>query len=351
MWNGFDAGTGWFYTGSGVKQQDSTIESCPLEKTMLGPIVTQLQRLMERKASAVQRSFLKMSQELEDLGNEMMKLSGEEHRTALARQKEIRQEQQNVAENINVWRDFAREAVLQGTEERMREYIGRIKQQADDDLMEELDDLLFLLDNPDEILKRLEEAERKADSGTPVDRLIERAMTVYDMRQESDQARREAAFEFANRQGMMQTEGVLEQLERFTDDDDRFVRETALLTLIQMHRLRAMRLADIRQSHESVKRLTLIKHPAVIPSLIEILENPRKGYLDRDGGVVEVDNVRSRQIALLRLVEWHTPEAQKAIYMRRFDQNSDIVNFVEKALEMFPGEWNGVLPDRNDPVT
>jgi len=317
---------------------------------MLGPIVTQLQLIMERQASAVQRSFLDMSRELEDLSREMMSLSGDEHRAALDRQAEIRQQQQIVAEDINVWREFARQAVLQGTEERMRDFIGQIRQQADENLIKELDDLLFLLDNPDEIVKRLQQADREMDSGTPVDRLIERAVSIYDMRQEDPTNRREAAFEFANRQGIMQDEQVLVQLERFIEDEDRFVRETAMLALIHIHRLRALRLADIRDSHQSVKRLTAINNPAVIPALIEIMENPRTGYLEKEGKVQEVENVRSRQIALMRLVEWHTPEAQRAIYMRRFDKNKDIVNFVEKALEMFPGEWDGTLP-RNVSVT
>jgi hypothetical protein len=318
---------------------------------MLGPIVTQLQLMMERRASAVQRSFLEMSQELEDLSREMMNLTGDEHHEALDRQAEIRQKQQVVAEDINVWRDYARQAVLQGTEERMRDFIGQIGQHADDSLMKELDDLLFLLDNPEEIVKRLQQADRNTNSGTPVDRLIERAVSIYDMRQEDLTPRREAAFEFANRQGIMQDEQVLAQLERFIEDEDQFVRETAMLTFIHIHRLRALRLADIRDSHQSVKQLTTINHPAVIPALIEIMENPRTGYLQKEGKVREVENVRSRQIALLRLVEWHTPEAQKAIYMRRFDKNIDIVNFAEKALEMFPGEWDGTLPSSNDSVT
>jgi len=42
-------------------------------------------------------------------------------------------------------------------------------------------------------------------------------------------------------------------------------------------------------------------------------------------------------------------EAQRAIYMRRFDQNKDIVNFVEKALELFPEDWNGTMPKPKGP--
>jgi len=311
---------------------------------MLGPIVTQLQRILERKASTVQKAFLEMSEELETLGQDMINLKGEEHQAAIARQKEIRGKQQGIAEEINLWREYGRKAILQGSEERMRGLIHEIQEKADDKLNEELEDLIFQLDNPEEILKRLEEANKRRHSGTPVGRLIERAQTVYDMRSESNAARKEAAFEFSNRQGVMQDDDILTELESYMVDEDPYVRETAQLTVIQLYRLRALRLASIRDSQKAVKRLAEISNPAVIPALIEVLENPRKGYLEKEGEVLEVDNVRSRQVALLRLVEWHTPEAQRAIYMRRFDQNKDIVSFVEKALDLFPGDWDGTMP-------
>ncbi|MBN1265764.1 MAG: hypothetical protein JXA25_09745 [Anaerolineales bacterium] len=311
---------------------------------MLGPIVTQLQRILERKASKVQRAFLEMSQELETLSKNTINLTGEEHQATIARQNTIRDQQQGIAEEINRWREYGRLAIQQGTEERMRSYIQEIQEKGDDELIKELEDLIFQLDHPEEILKRLEEANQRRDSGTPVGRLIERASTVYDMRSENNSARKEAAFEFANRQGVIQDEDILAELESYIDDEDPYIQETAQLTVIQIYRLKALQLADIRESHKAVKRLTEISNPAVVPALVEIMEKPRKGYLERDGAVVEVDNVRSRQIALLRLVEWHTAEAQRAIYMRRFDQNKDIVSFVEKALEMFPEEWDGTLP-------
>jgi hypothetical protein len=48
-------------------------------------------------------------------------------------------------------------------------------------------------------------------------------------------------------------------------------------------------------------------------------------------------------VALLRLVEWHTAEAQAALRGRKFDRDSAIVKAAAKALELFPGDWAGPL--------
>jgi hypothetical protein len=50
-------------------------------------------------------------------------------------------------------------------------------------------------------------------------------------------------------------------------------------------------------------------------------------------------------VALLRLVEWHTSEAQSALRGMRFDRDPHIVKTAEKALALFPGDWKGPLKD------
>jgi hypothetical protein len=49
-------------------------------------------------------------------------------------------------------------------------------------------------------------------------------------------------------------------------------------------------------------------------------------------------------VALLRLVEWHTPDAQYAMRGRQFDRDLHIVKAAKRALELFPGDWTGRLP-------
>ena len=77
--------------------------------------------------------------------------------------------------------------------------------------------------------------------------------------------------------------------------------------------------------------------------LIEVASEPRSGYVNGPGGLVEGDNSKSRMVALLRLVEWHTPDAQRAIQQLRFDRDSHVVKTAEKSLQLFPGEWKGPL--------
>ncbi len=48
-------------------------------------------------------------------------------------------------------------------------------------------------------------------------------------------------------------------------------------------------------------------------------------------------------VALLRLVELHTPEAKAAVHGRQTDRNKEIATAARKALDLFPGPWKGPL--------
>jgi hypothetical protein len=97
-------------------------------------------------------------------------------------------------------------------------------------------------------------------------------------------------------------------------------------------------------SYASVQKLASLNNLAAVPVLIEVLENPRTGYVKgEDGAMEEATNHRSRMVALLRLIEWHTPDAKLAVYKVKFDQDPDIVKAAERALELFPEDWGGPL--------
>ncbi len=97
------------------------------------------------------------------------------------------------------------------------------------------------------------------------------------------------------------------------DDPDPLVAELATLTTIQLYRFRATRFADLDVAHEAVQYLAKLNHPRVIPVLAEVAEQRRVGYTREGDESVERHNDRSRMVALLRLVKWHTPEAKKTI--------------------------------------
>jgi hypothetical protein len=73
--------------------------------------------------------------------------------------------------------------------------------------------------------------------------------------------------------------------------------------------------------------------------LVEILETPRTGFTQGQGGVREDNNSRSRAVALACLAEWHNAEAQAALRGRRFDRDPQIADEAQRLLEASPGEW------------
>ena len=187
------------------------------------------------------------------------------------------------------------------------------------------------------------EDEQEIVEQTPAGRLLERARIDYDMRTGEASVRLREAIAFANRPGIAQDDSQLEEIAAAMEDSDPLVREVAVLTTIQLHRFRALRMADLDVSHQSTQYLARLNHSSVISTLIEILETPRTGYLLENDESVEADNDRSRMVALLRLVEWHTAEAQAAIKARQFDRDETIVKAAARALELFPQPWSGPL--------
>jgi HEAT repeat protein len=176
--------------------------------------------------------------------------------------------------------------------------------------------------------------------------LLSRARTSYDMRMSDPTERRRAAVQFANTPGYALDDSLLQEIEAALDDPDPLVRETALFTAMEIYRFRAIRTADLAVAHQAVKKLAAVNHHSVVPILIEILENPRSGYIRSGDEMVETDNNRSRMVALLRLVEWHTPAARQALQMRLHDPDKAIVAAARKALDLFPGPWSGPLKKR-----
>jgi hypothetical protein len=142
---------------------------------------------------------------------------------------------------------------------------------------------------------------------------------------------------------MAQDDEALAEIEAAVEDSDPLVRELAILTTAQLHRFRALRVADLDIVHDSVQYLSRMTHSSVIPILVEILENPRTGFVIEEGETRESDNDRSRMVVLLRLVEWHTADAKVAVQGRQFDRDEHIVKASDRARELFPGPWSGPL--------
>jgi myosin heavy subunit len=305
--------------------------------------ISEVQKALSEKADEIQREFVKVCEELDNTGKKLLELRGENAEELRAEQKDLRVRQQKLAEEVNLWRSRARQVRQQRGIDGLRTFLTNLLPEVDPPIRSVLKRSIELIDTPEEELAKMTSQEATVTAQTAAGRLIERARVSYDLRGSDPAERQRAAVEFTNRQGMALDEDILAELEAAIEDQDPLVKEVAILTTIQIYRYRALRSADLLLAHDAVKKLTNINHSAVIPALVEIVEKPQTGYIGEGEITEESINARSRMIALLRLVEWHTSEAQKAVQMRRFDTNKQIARAAERALELFPGDWSGPL--------
>lgn len=317
---------------------------------MIGLGLRQVQDALNRKADDIQHAFVGLSERLEQLSKEIMEVRGEDRAQLRAEQDSLRTKQAELADEINTWRQRARSVVQQHGETALRAYLEELKTLGDSLITFAVDQALRALDSPEEVLAEMEAGQRNTGPATPVSRLLQRARSEYDMRGSDVGPRQRAAVEFANRPGMGQDEKASAELEAAQEDADPVVREVALLTLVQLLRFRAMRLAELDRAHEAVQKLASLQHMAAIPVLVEVVATQRSGFVQGTAGAEESTNQRSRMVALLRLVEWHTAEAQVALRALRFDRDPHIVKAAEKALNLFPGAWKGPLRDDAQPT-
>ena len=309
----------------------------------IGIGLRQVQDALDLKANMVQREFIELSDELKDLSGKIIEAEDEEKGDLREKQKELRVRQGEIAEEINYWRTLSRRVMQQSGAGSMRSFLTELLNVDDERVQIAAKNSLHLLDLPPEERPLMEEEVIEIEQ-TPAGRLLERARTEYDLRLSDSGVRQREAVSFANRPGMAMDDDALEKLTEALDDPDPLVREVATLTAIQLLRFRAMRVADLGVAHDAVQKLAKLTSLAAVPVLIEIVVNPRTGYIEEPGGPVETDNGRSRMVALLRLVEWHTPEAQTTLRSMKFDQDPHIVKAADRALTLFPKPWTGTLP-------
>jgi hypothetical protein len=318
---------------------------------MIGLGLRQVQETLNRKADEVQHEFVNISNSLEDIGRQLVDVRGGDTAALRAEQQALRDRQAQIAEEVNLWRERARQVTQQHGQTSLRAYLEELATLPEPQIQASAKHALYLLDAPEEELARLGEAQGAVKVTTAAGRLLTRARSPYDLGGSDPAQRRKAAIEYANRPGVGQDEDALAEIEAATHDADPPVAELATLTAMQIHRFRAMRLAQLDAAHASVKRLAAMDHPDVVRILVEILDHPRTGYEGEGEAAVEKDNGASRMTALLRLVKWHTEEARQALRARQFDQDPAIVQAAARALELFPGDWKGPLktPGTGDP--
>lgn len=314
---------------------------------MFGQGVTQLQKSLTAKADSIQREFISISQRLTILSRKIVEADDDQKEALIAEQDQLRERRAAIAEEVNVWRDRAKETAAQSGQDALRAYLQDLADATpgEDSIQLAINHLLFLLNASEEELAALSRPQTEAKPLTQVGRLIERARKEWDLRQPDPLPRNQTATEFANRPNIAQDEATIAEIEEAILDSDKFVREVALLILINLHRFRALRLADLDAAYQSVVRLTRLNHPQVISSLVAIVENTRMGFVRKspEEDPVEESSSRLRVAALKRLIEWHTPETKRAVEARQMDRDREVSYLATRALEAFPGEWKGPI--------
>jgi len=297
--------------------------------------------VLDRKAAAIQREFTSIADNLAILRRKWVEEEETERPRIVKEQEALKDKQMLLADQVNVWRDRIRAIENPSGEKAMLTALEELLGCGDVEVVEAVKRAKQIMAMDPEEKAALFNKAAAATANTPVGRLVQRAQTSYDLRSGGARVRQETAVEFSNRSGMSQDESIIADLEAALEDPDPVVSDVAIRTLVQILRFRAVRAAELDTGQAAVQKLVKIQNPVVIPVLIEILKNPRQGYLLVDGNLQEGSNGPARLLALIALVEFRTKEAQDVIRMRRFDKDSNIANAAERALEAFPGEWSG----------
>jgi hypothetical protein len=297
--------------------------------------------VLDRKVTAIQREFTSIADHLGVLRRKWVEEEETERPRILKEQEALKDKQMVLAEQINVWRDRLRMIENPSGEKTMLNTLEELLGCGDVEVVDAVNRAKKILAMSPEEKSALFNKAAAATANTPVGRLVQRAQTSYDLRGGGPSVRQETAVEFSNRSGMAQDDAVLTELEAAMEDPDLVVSDLAIRTLIQILRFRAVRAAELDTGQLAVQRLVKIQNPIVIPVLIEILKNPRQGYILVNGNLQEGSNDSARLLALIALVEFRTKEVQDVLRMRRYDKDPNIANAAERALQAFPGDWSG----------
>ncbi len=301
----------------------------------------ELAMVLDSKVNSIQREFTAIADRLATLRRKWSEVEEPERPGIVKEQGSLREKQLLLAEQVNIWRDRIRAIENPSGEQAMMAALEELLGCGDSPVIEAVKRAKELLAMDPEQKAALFSRASASVSNTPVGRLMERARTSYDLRNGGLVIRQQAAVEFANRSGVSQDDSIVAELEASVSNSDPVVSDVATRTLVQILRFRAVRAAELDTVQSAVQKLVKIQDAIVVPVLIEILKNPRQGYLLVDGNLQEGSNGPSRLLALIALVEWRTKEAQDAIRTRQFDKDPDILNAAERALKAFPGEWSG----------
>ena len=84
---------------------------------MIGLGLRQVQDALNRKANTVQEEFIALSERIDQVGKELLESRDEERKRLREEQASLRSAQQELADEINLWRERARDVLRQSGRE------------------------------------------------------------------------------------------------------------------------------------------------------------------------------------------------------------------------------------------
>ena len=100
---------------------------------MIGLGLRQVQQAVDSKADAIQREFIAVGDELDELGRQLLEASSKVREQLREKQRLLRDRQRDLAAEVNQWRDRARGVRSQPGEHTLREYLSDRVPQATQD--------------------------------------------------------------------------------------------------------------------------------------------------------------------------------------------------------------------------
>ena len=99
---------------------------------MIGLGLRQLQDAINRKADSIQKEFIALSERIDELGRMLLEAEDEDRQRIREEQKALRGEQQELAEEINIWRDRARSVTTQPGQQSLRNLLNDLMELEED---------------------------------------------------------------------------------------------------------------------------------------------------------------------------------------------------------------------------
>jgi hypothetical protein len=148
--------------------------------------INQLQKALTAKADSIQREFISISEQLTLLARKVIEALPEDRAPIEAEQEALRERRAVIAEEVNVWRDRAKEILSQPGQDALRAYLQDLLDSSKDDdrIQSATHHMLFVMNATEEELAAMAQSDEDDKPQTPAGRLIQRARKEYDLRGE-----------------------------------------------------------------------------------------------------------------------------------------------------------------------